>query len=40
VCTRHHGMIHAGKLTLHIDDAGNIITTETMATGPPVTSAA
>jgi hypothetical protein len=35
VCTRHHGMIHAGKLTLHIDDVGNIITTETMATGPP-----
>jgi hypothetical protein len=35
VCTRHHGMIHAGKLRLHIDDVGNIITTETMATGPP-----
>jgi Domain of unknown function (DUF222) len=35
VCSRHHGMIHAGKLRLHIDDVGNIITTETMATGPP-----
>jgi Domain of unknown function (DUF222) len=35
VCTRHHGMIHAGKLKLHRDDVGNIITTETMATGPP-----
>jgi hypothetical protein len=35
VFTRHHGMIHAGKLKLHIDDFGNIITTETMATGPP-----
>jgi hypothetical protein len=28
-------MIHAGKLKLHIDDVGNIINTETMATGPP-----